>query len=136
MVGTPGCLQSREQPLGLTISDIKNEISLVENVCFAHQKIIIAGKIYENNQIIWSEITNYSTIDLVVSVYGGAYVKNEITPEVHDLWRKDYENKKVCRKCYATLAPRAKNCRKKKCGHYSDLRMRHPCASHGRERFG
>jgi len=30
--------------------------------------------------------------------------------------------KMVCRKCYARLPPRAKNCRKKKCGHTNQLR--------------
>lgn len=28
----------------------------------------------------------------------------------------------ICRKCYARLPPRAKNCRKKKCGHTNQLR--------------
>ena len=31
-------------------------------------------------------------------------------------------NKKVCRKCYARLPPRATHCRKKKCGHSAQLR--------------
>ena len=30
--------------------------------------------------------------------------------------------KAICRKCYARLPPRATNCRKKKCGHTSQLR--------------
>ncbi len=32
--------------------------------------------------------------------------------------------KMICRRCYATLPPKAKNCRKRKCGHNSDLRMK------------
>ena len=31
-------------------------------------------------------------------------------------------DKMICRKCYARLPPRAKNCRKKSCGHTSQLR--------------
>jgi len=31
-------------------------------------------------------------------------------------------DKMICRKCYARLPPRAVNCRKKKCGHSSQLR--------------
>ena len=31
-------------------------------------------------------------------------------------------DKMICRKCYARLPPRAKNCRKKKCGHTNQLR--------------
>ena len=33
-------------------------------------------------------------------------------------------DKLVCRKCYARLPPRAKNCRKKSCGHTTQLRMK------------
>jgi len=32
--------------------------------------------------------------------------------------------KLICRKCYARLPLRAKNCRKKKCGRTSDLRVK------------
>ncbi|KAG5178603.1 ubiquitin family-domain-containing protein [Tribonema minus] len=32
--------------------------------------------------------------------------------------------KMICRKCYARLPPRAKNCRKKKCGHTNQLRIK------------
>ncbi len=32
--------------------------------------------------------------------------------------------KKVCRKCYARLPPRATQCRKKKCGHTNMIRMK------------
>eukprot|EP00955_Chlamydomonas_euryale_P045182 353082-Chlamydomonas_euryale.AAC.8 len=34
------------------------------------------------------------------------------------------QDKKICRKCYARLHPRATNCRKKKCGHTNQLRMK------------
>ena len=33
-------------------------------------------------------------------------------------------DKMICRKCYARLPPKAKNCRKKKCGHTNDLRIK------------
>ena len=36
---------------------------------------------------------------------------------------KGYKVKKlICRKCYATLPLKATNCRKRRCGHHSDLR--------------
>eukprot|EP00775_Hariotina_reticulata_P002400 gene2400-2704_t len=38
------------------------------------------------------------------------------------LARKYNQDKMICRKCYARLCPRAKNCRKKKCGHTNQLR--------------
>tara|TARA_Y100000816_G_C25689909_1_gene365037 strand:+ start:397 stop:558 length:162 start_codon:yes stop_codon:yes gene_type:complete len=33
-------------------------------------------------------------------------------------------DKMICRKCYARLPPKAKNCRKKKCGHTNDVRIK------------
>jgi large subunit ribosomal protein L40e len=47
-----------------------------------------------------------------------------IDPSLAELARKINCYKKICRKCYARLPPRAKNCRKKKCGHSSNLRMK------------
>lgn len=46
-----------------------------------------------------------------------------IDPSLAELARKTNCYKKICRKCYARLPPRAKNCRKK-CGHSSNLRMK------------
>lgn len=45
-----------------------------------------------------------------------------IDPTLAELARKTNCNKNICRKCYARLPPRAKNCRKKKCGHSNQLR--------------
>ena len=45
-------------------------------------------------------------------------------PSLKELAKNYTCNKKICRKCYASLPPRALNCRKKKCGHSSDLRIR------------
>ena len=47
-----------------------------------------------------------------------------IDPNLASLARKFNYEKKICRKCYARLHIRAKNCRKKKCGHSSDLRIK------------
>lgn len=47
-----------------------------------------------------------------------------IDPSLASLARKFNCEKKICRKCYARLHIRAKNCRKKKCGHSSDLRFK------------
>ena len=40
-----------------------------------------------------------------------------IEPALMELARSYNTEKKICRKCYARLHPRATNCRKKKCGH-------------------
>ena len=47
-----------------------------------------------------------------------------IEPNLLTLARKNNCEKIICRKCYARLHPRAKNCRKKKCGHSNQLRMK------------
>ena len=39
-----------------------------------------------------------------------------------ELAQKTNCDKRICRKCYARLPARAKNCRKKKCGRTSQLR--------------
>ena len=47
-----------------------------------------------------------------------------IEPNLMDLAKKNNCDKMICRKCYARLHPRAKNCRKKKCGHSNHLRAK------------
>ena len=43
-------------------------------------------------------------------------------PTLAQLAKKTNCEKLICRKCYARLPPRAKTCRKKKCGHSNQLR--------------
>ncbi|KAF9786890.1 ribosomal L40e family-domain-containing protein [Thelephora terrestris] len=47
-----------------------------------------------------------------------------IEPSLKVLASKYNCEKQICRKCYARLPPRATNCRKRSCGHSSQLR---PC---------
>ena len=47
-----------------------------------------------------------------------------IEPSLLVLARKYNCDKKICRKCYARLHPRATNCRKKKCGRTNQLRLK------------
>ncbi|CAN0083824.1 unnamed protein product, partial [Ascophyllum nodosum] len=58
-----------------------------------------------------------STLHLALRLRGGVY-----GPTLLALAKSFNTEKKVCRKCYARLPPRAKNCRKKKCGHTNQLR--------------
>eukprot|EP00899_Mesostigma_viride_P022523 jgi/Mesvir1/3455/Mv11949-RA.1 len=60
-----------------------------------------------------------STLHLVLRLRGGI-----IEPSLIALAKKTNCEKKICRKCYARLHPRAVNCRKKKCGHTSQLRLK------------
>jgi len=43
-------------------------------------------------------------------------------PSLRALARKYKCDKLICRVCYSRMHPRAKNCRKKKCGHSNKLR--------------
>jgi large subunit ribosomal protein L40e len=47
-----------------------------------------------------------------------------IEPSLVVLAKKYNQDKKVCRICYARLPIRATNCRKKKCGHTNQLRIK------------
>ncbi len=39
-----------------------------------------------------------------------------------ELAQKYRVNKMICRKCYSRLPEKARNCRKKRCGHCADIR--------------
>ncbi|EEY55609.1 uncharacterized protein PITG_09552 [Phytophthora infestans T30-4] len=60
-----------------------------------------------------------STLHLVLRLRGGA-----IEPTLAALAKKTNCEKQICRICYARLPPRATNCRKKKCGHSNQLRIK------------
>jgi ribosomal protein L40E len=47
-----------------------------------------------------------------------------IEPTLAAIARKNNCEKMICRKCYARLHLRAKNCRKKSCGHTNQLRIK------------
>jgi ribosomal protein L40E len=47
-----------------------------------------------------------------------------IEPSLQALAKKYNCDKMICRKCYARLPKNATNCRKKKCGRTSDLRIK------------
>merc|ERR1711976_880937 len=67
-------------------------------------------------------IEESSVIDLVISQQGGT--ASTMDPAIVELSKKYNHDKKICRKCYATLPPRANKCRKRSCGHWPDIRFR------------
>ena len=67
-------------------------------------------------------IQKESTLHLVLRLRGGGYGKIKVEPTLADLARKFKCDKMICRRCYARLPPKATNCRKRKCGHYGDIR--------------
>jgi ribosomal protein L40E len=54
---------------------------------------------------------------------GGA-AKKVVDPIIAEMAKKYRLNKKICRKCYAHLDPKSTVCRKRRCGHWADIRMK------------
>ena len=104
-----------------TIESLKEQITEKLGIPAGLFRLSFGGKRLDGvSRLSDMEIRDQSFIDLSLRLQGGVMME----PTLQALARKHNCEKKICRKCYARLPPRAVNCRKKKCGHTNQLRIK------------
>ncbi|XP_074597815.1 ubiquitin-ribosomal protein eL40 fusion protein-like [Brevipalpus obovatus] len=107
-----------EIDLDSDIAKLKEAIQERESIPTGKQLLYFAGQPLEDgHSLSYYGVSAGSTLNLNLPVRGGV-----IEPSLLQLAKKYNIEKKVCRKCYARLHAKATNCRKRKCGHSSNLR--------------
>lgn len=104
-----------------SVSTLMSEIELNHGFAQEDQLLIFSGKVL-NEKSTFINMTEGSTIDFSLKLIGGG--ADQMDPAFIALVEKYIYNKKICRKCFGTNSIKARVCRKRKCGHCSDLRLK------------
>ena len=106
-----------------SVETLMNVIEKNHGIASEDQLLIFSGKVLnETNTFSELNILEGSSIDLTLRLIGGA--GDQMDPAFIALVEKYIYNKKICRSCFGTNSIKARVCRKRKCGHCSDLRLK------------
>ena len=105
------------------VEKLKAKIADKEGIAPEEQILVCMGKpLYEGRTLQSFNIQKDMTVHVGLKQIGGGMGQIKIEPALAALARKYKCEKMICRKCYVKLPPKAVNCRKRKCGHYGDIR--------------
>ncbi|KAH9608533.1 hypothetical protein KSS87_010988 [Heliosperma pusillum] len=108
-----------------SVASLKTLLQHKQGIPKDEQRLIFGGKQLEDDRTLaYYNIHNESSVDVLMRVRGGGVGTLHYPPNLLALARNYMQYKMVCRKCYARLPIKAKNCRKKKCGHTNQLRKK------------
>lgn len=101
-----------------TAYDVSEALCSKVGIPASEQRLVFEGRqLCDDVMLEDYNISKESTLHMLMRLRGGL-----IEPTLAALARATNCDRKICRKCYARLPPRATNCRKKKCGHTNQLR--------------